>query len=432
MRTKSSAAGHLLLAMFLIAVMLAAGCGSSGIQIVGQKADTVNLRFIGYKVGKSKVEEIDTILNRYMEENEDVVIVYEGIAENYVDIMSDRLQSGRAGDLFMIGDQAVSTYAANGWYGTKIADLSGEEFVRQYSPMIRKMITLDGQVPAVPMCLSTVGMLGNMDVLSACGIDRMPDTFNEWVRDMETVQEYGFTPMVNYQGNAASLSFLMAGRSVAAYVEGVKTYDEGVTAAEIFSRGITDIYGLIEAGLIDRAQFAAETEARAYQTVLGEEFASGGVAFAVAPSWTLTAFQSGEPEFEYRYAGLPVGDAGPLAGVRASVLVAVNNEGEHRKEAAAFLDFLMQPEHIERYAAAQTSLSPLAGAKTDDPLLAQPLALIEAGRIFSDTDARIPFNLLKLLNEATLQMADGEPLEQILTGFAVSVRETMSSNAANR
>ena len=29
-------------------------------------------------------------------------------------------------------------------------------------------------------------------------------------------------------------------------------------------------------------------------------------------------------------------------------------------------------------------------------------------------------------------MADGEPLEQILTGFAVSVRETMSSNAANR
>ena len=190
MRTKSSAAGHLLLAMFLIAVMLAAGCGSSGIQIVGQKADTVNLRFIGYKVGKSKVEEIDTILNRYMEENEDVVIVYEGIAEHYVDIMSDRLQSGRAGDLFMIGDQAVSTYAANGWYGTKIADLSGEEFVRQYSPMIRKMITLDGQVPAVPMCLSTVGMLGNMDVLSACGIDRMPDTFNEWVRDMETVQEY--------------------------------------------------------------------------------------------------------------------------------------------------------------------------------------------------------------------------------------------------
>ena len=76
------------------------------------------------------------------------------------------------------------------------------------------------------------------------------------------------------------------------------------------------------------------------------------MAFAVAPSWTLTAFQSGEPEFEYRYAGLPVGDAGPLAGVRASVLVAVNNEGEHRKEAAAFLDFLMQPEHIERYAAA--------------------------------------------------------------------------------
>lgn len=412
------------LSLGLALAVLLTGCRSRGIQLMERKTDTINLRFTGYKVGESKVEEIDAILNCYMEEHQDVVIVYEGIAENYVDTMTNRLESGRSGDLFMIGDQSVSTYASKGWYGTKIADLSKEEFIQQYSPMIQQMITQDGQVPAVPMCLSTVGMLGNMDVLRACGIEEMPSTYGDWVRDMEIVKRHGYTPMVNYQGNAASLSFLMAGRSAALYREEEPELRQGMTAQEVYSRGIVDIYSLLEAGLIDREQFSPQTDARAYKTVLGEQFAAGGVAFAVAPSWALTAFQSGGPAFEYQYAGLPVGDSGPLIGVRASVQVAISNEGSHKEEAIDFLNFLMQPEHVERYAAAQTSLSPLTGAKTEDPLFNQPLALIQEGRVFSDTDARIPFNLLKLLNNASAQMANGEPLDAILDSFSASIKES--------
>lgn len=93
--------------------------------------------------------------------------------------------------------------------------------------------------------------------------------------------------------------------------------------------------------------------------------------------------------------------------MRASVLVGVNNEGPHREEALRFLDFLMQPEHIESYAAEQNSLSPLQGAQSGDPLFAEQLALIGEDRIYSDTDSRIPFNLLKLLNGAAAQMVRG-------------------------
>ena len=115
--------------------------------------------------------------------------------------------------------------------------------------------------------------------------------------------------------------------------------------------------------------------------------------------------------------------------MRASVLVGVNNEGPHREEALRFLDFLMQPEHIESYAAEQNSLSPLQGAQSGDPLFAEQLALIGEDRIYSDTDSRIPFNLLKLLNGAAAQMVRGDPLDRILADFSAGVQAGRFSGA---
>ena len=411
--------------MCLTAVLLLSGCQGDNLKVVEPPQNAVTLRFCGFKVGKTKIEEIETILNKYMEQK-NVVIVYEGIAENYNDILTKRLQSGYADDLFMINTSMVTTYMNKGWCGTKIVDLSKQTFIEQYSPMVRRLITMEGKIPAVPMNLSVIGMLGNMDVLRACGIHEMPRTYEAWVQAMETVREHGYTPMVNYLGNNSSLSFLMAGRSVAPYVEGDKIADENTTALQVYTKGIADVYNLLDKGLLDRAQLARETEARSYQTVLGEQFAAGGVAFAVAPSWGLHAFLAGKPNFAYQYAGLPVGDKGPLTGVRASVLVAVNNESAHAREAEAFLAYLMQPEHIENYAAEQTSLSPLKGARTENPIFAEPLAQIGAGLIFSDTDFRIPFNLTKLLNNASERMSRGEKLESILKQFAAEVEAALA------
>ena len=68
------------------------------------------------------------------------------------------------------------------------------------------------------------------------------------------------------------------------FIEGARTVSEGLTAEEVYAGGIRDVYALVENGLIDREQMSGETDARSYRKVLGEQFAGGGVAFAVAPS----------------------------------------------------------------------------------------------------------------------------------------------------
>lgn len=405
-----------------LSLVLLAGCGRDGFEMEERGEEKVYLRFAGYKVGENKVEEIERILNAYMETHKNTVIVYEGIEDNYVEVMTNRIENGPADDLFMISDQVLTTYGKKGWYGTKIEDLSGKEFLQRYSPMVRELFMVDGRVGAAPMCMSVTGMMANMEVLRACGIEDAPQTYSQWVEALRAVKAGGYTPMVNYMGNASSLGFLIGSRSMAPYVEQGVSF-EGMTAAQVFGKGLRDIQALLAEGLIDPAQALAETEARSYRRVLGEQFAAGGVAFAVVPSWCITSFLEGEPDFEYRFTGLPVGDEGPLVNVRASLLVGINSEGENKAAAEEFLDYMMQPEHIEKYAAAQNGLSPLAGAKTDNVLYRDILSLIEGERFVSDMDPRIPFNLLRRLNYATEQILREEPIEQILADFDRGVAE---------
>lgn len=414
MKVNRRAAG--ILAALSISSSLLSGCHDSTVYVMNEETKPVTLRFFGFKVGETKVEEIESILNQYMDQNKDMIIVYEGIGTDYGSVLADRIESGHADDLFMISPTTLTAYGKRGWFGTKITDLSGEAFIQRYSPMIQKLITVDGKIPAVPMCLSAVGLMGNMDILENCGIHEMPRTYGAWVQAMEVVQEQGYTPMVNYLGNDASLMFLIAARSAAIYRESGES-QSGLSAADVYAKSITDLYGVVDRGLIDREQLAGAAEPKAYQTVLKEEFAAGKAAFAVIPSWGLASFLGGSPDFTYQYAGIPAGDEGPLTGVRASVLVGVNREGEHTAEAEAFLDYLIQPENIENYAEDQISLSPLKGAKTENPLFTELLAQIEKEQMFSDADPRIPFDMVMLLNRTSEQMAEGEPLERILEDF---------------
>lgn len=387
------------------------GCASKpNLQLVAEKKAPVRLTFFGFKTGATKVEEIERILNAYMAQHPNVVITYEGISNDYVDILTQRLQSNNADDIFMISPSAFSTYAERGWIGSKIVDLSDRDFIRRFNPHMQRLITINGQIPGAPLCMSVVGLMANMDLLRACGIDEVPQTYSDWIASMETIRAQGRMPLLSYLGNDASPMFLAAGRAFAPSLR--PGASSQVPDKANFYAGLSDIAQLMRAGLIDRAQLLEATDSRSYQKVLGGAFAAGKAAYAIVPSWGLNAFLSAKPAFSYRYCGLPLTEDGPIAAIRASVPVGVNNESPHKEEALAFLEFLMRPEHIETYAADQYSLSPLRGAHTANPLFSELLQLAEANKTFSDADPRISFNVPEALNHASAVLAAGGSLEE--------------------
>lgn len=165
-----------------------------------------------------------------------------------------------------------------------------ESLLIRYNDSVKRLITVNDKVFAVPMCMSVIGLVGNMDVLKKCGVNQMPETYGQWLDSMEKVKKKGCVPMVNYLSSDTSTGFLMAGRSVAPYVLGEKKQNSNDTAETVFKKGIYDLSHLIDTGYIDREQLLAKQDGEAYANVLGKVFAKGEAAYAILPSWGMISF----------------------------------------------------------------------------------------------------------------------------------------------
>lgn len=367
--------------------------------VEAEKKDKIVLSFYGFKSGKKKVEEIESILHKYMDIHPGIVIQYEGNStESYGRELAQRIESGNTDDIFMVPPSLLSTFADRGWIGSRLADLTATELPERYSPLVRQWITINDKIPALPMNLAVIGMLANMDILHKCGIKAVPLTYRDWVAAMNTIREKGFVPVVHYTGGDDSLMFIAAGRVHAPFVENNLPLqirkDSLITVLAELKRDILPLGG----PMYD-----------SYKKALREFGEKGEAAFIMTPSWGLSYFRETNPQFAWQYTGLPLGDAGQLVDARASIPVAVNAQSPHRQAAIDFLKFLMQPEHIERYAKEQSALSPLQQTGSDaEPLYSDLLSLITRKRLFSDSSPEIPFNMVNELNKMTRALVTGE------------------------
>lgn len=365
----------------------------------------IYLTFYGFKSGEKEVEEIEKILHRFMEQNPGIVVSYEGcIAEQYLDNLLKRLESGNSDDIFMIHPSAMVSLAARGWLGSKVMDLQHLPLVDQYSPLVKKWIRVNGQIPAVPMTMNVVGLLVNVDVLKACGIKSIPQTYGAWLEAMHKIKAQGYTPLLRYADGDDNLMFFVISRAFARLLYGEVAQPTEWTTKTLFREALIDARDDIlplGAPVYDSYKKAAEN------------FAQGDAAFLIAPSWALLYFKAGEPKFDYRYVGLPLSDKGPIVDARASIPVGISAESPNREAALKFLEFMIQPQYIEQYSADQNTLSPLAGASLNNPLYTHVMRLVDEGKVFSDVSPEIPFNALGALNPLVRELSAGKDVDEL-------------------
>lgn len=373
----------------------------------GTREPDVYLTFYGFKSGAKKIHEIEEILHVFMEQNPEVVIAYEGDgSQGYLPALMKRFESGHGDDVFMLNPSAMASFANRGWIDSKVMDLQDLPLINKYSPLMRKWIRVDGKIPAVPMNMAVVGMLVNMDILRQCGIDSAPRTYASWLESMKKVKEKGYIPLVHYTGNDDSLMFFVASRAFARHIYGEVPEPTEWTAKNLFHEALLDAKN-------DILPLGGPVY-NSYKEAIKDFAVKGDTAFMIAPSWTLAYFYAGNPTFSYCYAGLPFSDKGPVVDARASIPVGINAESPHKDVALRFLEFLMQPQYIEKYSAAQNALSPLDGAATDDNLYKTLIQLINEGKVFSDSTPEIPFNAVKTLNTLTRELSAGKDVDALL------------------
>lgn len=375
-----------------------------------ETAAKTHLTFYGFKSGAKKVEEMEKILHAYMDQHPGVIFSYEGDgSERYQSHLFRRLESGNGDDVFMLPPGAMSSVAERGWIGSKVENLDHLPLIDRYSPLMKKWMTVDGKIPAVPLNMSAVGLLANMDILKACGVKAVPETYGAWLEALRTIKEKGHIPLMHYVGNDDSLMFLVVGRAFAPIVYQETAAPSAWRTEDLFREALRDVKE-------DILPFGGPVY-DSYKVALRDFAAKGDTAFVVAPTWSLVYFREGNPRFSYRYVGLPLSEKGPIVDARASIPVGVNAESDHKKEALKFLEFMMQPQYIEAYSFQQNALSPLRGAASGDEIHETVVRLINEGKVFSDSSPEIPFNAVLLLNRLTRELSAGKDVDELFLDF---------------
>lgn len=338
-----------------------------------EKAEEVTLRFLGWKTGKEEGA-IPDILKAFEEANPGVTVEYEAIptSNNYQDVLNARLSTGECADVFMASESMLRGFAKNGY----VEDLSGVEFVDQFQDNLVKMLTKDNVLTAIPIEEAGLGMIVNMDVLKAAGVNELPQTWPELLDACEKIKTNGQTPFIMGNKTGWSGAIIMNYGITTKY----KDYDNDIYfKIQNKETKMSDVY-------MEFMDKYSELEEKGYtngKEALGMEFNEGAVAefakgesaFLVAGTWMIQEVAQALEGTETVFAPIPMQDEEPLtAQCSLSTALAVNKDAENKDLAIKFIQFWSDDANLKLYVESQNAFSPLQGGTSLSLAEAKPFA----------------------------------------------------------
>lgn len=405
----------IILAAFL-ALALMSGCSqrSSEIMLIENEplAEQAHifLSVYGYKADALNLMAIESILDRYMEQNTDIIVTYEGVkGVDYWNALERRAQSNVLDDVFMVDHERIIELSSQGM----LADLSKLSTIEQYQDIMKEQFTNeDGSVYFLPTCISAYGLYINYDLLEEHG-QKVPENWSEFMEVCQYFADQGITPIV--ANNYASLNKLIAAKSL------YSIYQQDSSAAiEVFNRdpaelanvlrpGIEMVKGMIDRKWIDCAEVVITNQTSDDLKL----FVVGDRPFMVTGGWATSRVADMEPGFSYGVHPFPVLDDGQVLVIEANTCISVNSSSENLEAAMQLVGGITQPDSIREYCENQSSYTPLQDniVPTDQTILPASECL-ESGRIAIGSDYRLKLSLDTSLSVITKQMLNGMSVDE--------------------
>lgn len=404
--------------VFLILILLS-GCGSHSGEVMlienepPAEQEHLFLSVFGYKADALNLTAIENILNRYMEQNPDRIVTYEGVkGADYFRALERRAQANALDDVFMVDHDHVIELSEQG----KLADLSGLPAIENYQRIMKEQFTNpDGSVYFLPTCISAYGLYINYDLLEAHG-QKVPENWAEFMDVCNYFAGKGMTPIV--ANNYASLRHLITAKSLYSVYQqdsaaAIETFNQNSgKLADALRPGIKMLEEMIDWKWIDCAE-VLETEQTSDDLRL---FVGGDRPFMVTGGWATPRVAAMEPAFSYGVHSFPILDDGGVLEIDANTCISVNADSEHLEEAMQFVEGIVQPDCIWEYCESQSSYTPLQDDRIpSDQTILPASACLEQGRIVIGSDYRLNLPLDASLSEITRQMLTGMSADDAVT-----------------
>jgi raffinose/stachyose/melibiose transport system substrate-binding protein len=261
----------------------------------------------------------------------------------YISRLQTRLLSNSASDIFIMAAENRNELID----GNFVYDLTDEDFMNVIGDINKSTYSKDERVFAMSVASWGGGIVYNKRLFEEAGIEKEPETWEEFIQICEQLQQAGITPV--YDSIQDDLSLFFAGLVGAEVIHENPNFDEEVFNGErTFSEEWTKVtelyYELFEKGILD-------------QNVLGinpdqvlEAFTREEVAMFLTGPWTIPTIENGNPDLDFHFMAIPGSEKGTsFFGGAASPGFAINKETENLDAALTFLEYIASPEGLEKY-----------------------------------------------------------------------------------
>lgn len=308
------------------------------------------------------------IADEYMAEHPNVTInvtVLEN--EAFKSKLALEMQAGSAPDIFHSWGGGVLAEQAAAGMARPIEDEIGD-WVDTMNPAAMSIYQVDGVQYGVPYNFGLVGFWYNKDLFEQAGITEPPATWDEFLADIQALQDAGITPIALAGGDKWPAMFYWA--YLALRAGGQAALEEAVAS------GNWDGPAFIEAGdqltrLIDLEPFQEGFLAAAYNRDQASTMGNGKAAMELMGQWAPGVEQAESESGQgigdaLGWFSFPALDGG--SGVATDVFGGADGYAVGRDaptEAVDFLRFLSSEAVAERFAATNTGILPAAEAAVD-------------------------------------------------------------------
>ena len=374
------------------AVAVVALAGALGGCAAGADSEVTTLDFFQFK-GEA-LEDFDEIIAEFEAENPDIRVVQNQVADSETLIRTLLVKSRTPDVITLNGNGNFGDLAEAGVF----YDFSDEPVLDTINPGVQEILAqlgnADSEVNSLGYVNNANGIIYNREVFEQQGLE-VPETWDELIALCDTLVERGITPFST--SLAENWTAMPSWNGIGAYYSQDGFFDEmraegdsvGPSSPVSFESDFPEAMER-QAQLFQYSQDGYRGASYDDSTSL---FAEGGAAMMLQGIWALSPVKAVNPDIDAAIFPYPVpedpADRMLVSGVDVAVTMA--RDTPHREEALRFIEFLFQPEIIERFAASQTMVPSVVDAElSDDPALQSIAPYFDDGQITGFIDHQVP------------------------------------------
>ncbi|MFB4164009.1 ABC transporter substrate-binding protein [Alteribacillus sp. JSM 102045] len=399
---------------------LLAGCsgddGTGNTEAGGEDGETT-VTLTGWQSSPTEQRLFEEVLADFEEENPDINVEIDTIADQYMDVLRTRLVGGEAADVFFL-----DSFEAPGLIETgavePLDDYVEEDFNLDdfQEPMIQAF-ERDDQLWGIPKDTSNLALFYNKDLLEEAGFDGPPETWEEledMAEELTTEDTVGFGIVTDL----ARLMFMPE-------AHGGSVVEDN--RANFTDPAVIDAYEpLIE---MRNEEDTAASPGDVGANNGGEMFGKEDAAMIIEGNWTIPFLEDTFPDVNYGTAEVPTinGENGTMA---FTVGYAMNAASENKDAAWKLIEYLAGEEGMENWTSSGLTLptreSVVEEMEYNEPEIYEPfLAGSEYATVWVD-DTNLPIINSNFENQFNSAFIGEQSLEEAMEKAEESANNEIS------